>query len=80
MQANNNQSNKAAEDQDLAFDMNEMSTTATDMKPEDTGSEKEKLDQLGKKEFKPLTEAEKQPKLQDPERIKEMNRRTAIDD
>ena len=80
MQANQHPSNKAAEDQDLSFDMNELSTTATDVKPEDTGSEKEKLDQLGKKEFKPLSEEEKQPKLQDAERIREMNRRTAIDD
>jgi hypothetical protein len=80
MLSNENPSNKAAEDQDLSFDMNEMSTTATDVKPEDTGSEREKLDQLGKKEFKPLTEEDLQPKLQDPERIKEMNRRTAIDD
>jgi hypothetical protein len=80
MHANENQSHKVGEDEDLTFDMNETSTTATHERPEDTGSEKEKLDQLGKKEFRPLTEEEKHPKLHDTERIKEMNRRTAIDD
>jgi len=79
-QSNQNPSNKAADDNELAFDMNESSTTASDTKPEDSGSEKDKLEQLGRKEFKPLTEEEKQPKLQDNERIEEMNRRTAIDD
>jgi hypothetical protein len=80
MPENEIQSNQLPEDQDIDFDMNEASTTATGERPADTGSGTEKEDLLGRKDFKPLSEQEKQPKLQDLERIKEMNRRTAIDD
>ena len=76
----NQTENTQPEDDDLSFDMHETSTTATSVKPEDTGSDMEKQELLGKKEFKPLSEEEKQPKIPDLERIKEMNRRTAIDD
>ena len=79
MQVNQTE-NIQPEDDDLSFDMHETSTTATAVKPEDTGSDMEKQELLGKKEFKPLSEEEKQPKIPDLERIKEMNRRTAIDD
>ena len=80
MLENEVQSNQLPEDQDIDFDMHEASTTATGERPTDTGSGTEKEDLLGRKEFKPLSEEEKQPKLSDLERIKEMNRRTAIDD
>ena len=72
--------NRQPEDDDVHFETNETSTTATGVKPEDTGSDMEKQDLLARKEFKPLSEEEKQPKIPDLERIKEMNRRTALDD
>jgi hypothetical protein len=84
MPENQIDSNPVPEDQDIDFDMHEESTTATAVKPEDTGSGNEKEDLQARKEFRPLTDQDKQPKLQDDEtmehRIKEMNRRTAIDD
>lgn len=39
-----------------------------------------KEDTLGNSDFPPLTELEKKPKLEDKERIDEMNRRTSIGD
>jgi len=84
MPENQPDTNQQQQDQDINFDMHEASTTATDVKPEDTGSGNEKEDLHARKEFRPPTDEEKQPKLQDDEtmehRIKEMNRRTAIDD
>ncbi len=39
-----------------------------------------KEDTLGNSDFPPLSEKDKQPKLQDEERIKEMNRKTSLGD
>lgn len=39
-----------------------------------------KEDTLGNSDFPPLTEQDKQPKLQDEERIKELNRKTSLGD
>jgi hypothetical protein len=82
MQENHNTHNDIPEDQDIQFDMHETSTTAISARPEDydAGSGLEKKEQLSRKEFRPLTDQEKQPKMNDYDRIKEMNRRTAIDD
>jgi hypothetical protein len=66
------------QDQDIDFDMNESSTTATPMGHEDEPGDF--VREEAPSDFPPLTDQEKQPKMQDDERIKEMNRRTAIDD
>jgi len=39
-----------------------------------------KEDTLGNSDFPPLSELDKQPKLQDEDRIKEMNRKTSLGD
>ena len=71
-------------DEDVKFEIEKEST----MGSHHTGGESErtqstipaKEDTLGHSDFPPLSEQDKKPKLQDEERIKEMNRRTSIDD
>ena len=82
MQENENTPKKLSEDDDIQFDMHEKSIISGTIppEPENSGSGVNKENEISSSEFRPLTEREKQPKLQDDERIKEMNRRTAIDD
>lgn len=71
---------------DLEFDRTNVSTTDTQaIQDNEMGSEPEpvdhtKQDELAANEVRPLSEVEKQPKLQDPDRIEEMNRKTSIGD
>lgn len=71
---------------DLEFDRTNVSSTDTQVTQDnEMGSEPEpvdhsKQDELAANEVRPLSEVEKQPKLQDPDRIEEMNRKTSIGD
>jgi len=80
MQQNENQTKTLPEDQDIMFDMHETSTTSGEITHDDTISTLDKEEEISRNELRPLTEQEKKPKLQDAERIKEMSRRTDIDD
>lgn len=71
--------------EDLEFDRTNVSTTDTQaVQDNEMGSpepvDHTKQDELADNEVPPLSEVEKQPKLEDPERIEEMNRRTSIGD
>jgi hypothetical protein len=69
-----------ASDQDIDFDMNEKQPEVDSENQDYSGVPEEKEEEISREDLKPLSEQEKQPKLQDEERIREMNRRTAIDD
>ena len=83
---NNNQITGEENNEDLEFDRSNVSTTDTQsVQDNEMGDETEPVDQnkqeeLASNEVPPLSEVEKQPKLQDPERLEEMNRRTSIGD
>ncbi|MBE7170012.1 MAG: hypothetical protein INR73_05440 [Williamsia sp.] len=83
---NRHQTTAGEGNEDLDFDRTNVSTTDTQaIQDNEMGSEPEPVDQnkqeeLAANEVRPLSEGEKQPKLQDPERIEEMNRRTSIGD
>lgn len=78
----------AKQDEDVQFERDKESviiplTESTKDQPKDTQAESPlpaKEDTLGNSDFPPLTELEKQPKLEDEERINEMNRRTSMGD
>lgn len=75
------------QDQDAHFEQeNELTMGAS---PEESEAPKQSMiestlpakeDTLGNSDFPPLTEQDKQPKLQDEERIKELNRKTSLGD
>ena len=78
---NENTPKKLADDEDIEFDMHEKSNISGSISPDKQHSGSvDKEAEISNNEFRPLTDQEKQPKLHDYERIKEMNRRTAIDD
>lgn len=74
-------------DEDAHFEQeNELTMSAL---PEESEAPKQSMiegtlpakeDTLGNSDFPPLTERDKQPKLQDEERIKELNRKTSLGD
>lgn len=78
----------AEQDEDVQFERDKESviiplTESANDQPENTPGESTlpaKEDTLGNSDFPPLTELEKQPKLNDEERVNEMNRRTSIGD
>lgn len=78
----------AHQDEDVQFERDKESaivplTESDNDQPKNTQGESTlpaKEDTLGNSDFPPLTELEKQPKLEDQERINEMNRRTSIGD
>ena len=88
MNSENEQQTPGAEktSEDLEFDRTNVSTTDTHATQDnEMGSEPEpvdhpKQDELATNDVRPLSEVEKQPKLQDPDRIEEMNRKTSIGD
>ena len=82
-----NEQQTAAEESndDLEFDRTNVSTTDTQaVQDNEMGSPESvdhtKQDELAANDVRPLSEVEKQPKLQDPDRIEEMNRKTSIGD
>ena len=72
--------------EDLSFDKNTVSTTYTqpitdnEELPEEAPIDESKQEELSSSDFPPLSDVEKQPKLQDEERMQEMNERTSIGD
>lgn len=76
------------QDEDVQFERDKESaiiplTESDNDQPKDTQHESTlpaKEDTLGNSDFPPLSELEKQPKLEDEDRIKEMNRRTSLGD
>ena len=72
--------------EDLDFDRTNVTTTDSQVLSEDEGDsgtdpvDQSKQEELAANDFSPLSEAEKQPKIQDEDRIEEMNRRTSIGD
>jgi len=76
------------QDEDVQFERDKESaivplTESADDQLENTQGESvlpAKEDTLGNSDFPPLTDLEKQPKLEDEEKINEMNRRTSIGD
>ena len=72
--------------EDLDFDRTNVSTTDTQPITDNealSGNDpvdQSKQEELAANDFSPLTEAEKQPKIQEEDRIEEMNRRTSIGD
>jgi hypothetical protein len=83
-----NQVKNGEHDEDVQFERDKESaiiplTESVNDQPENTPGESTlptKEDTLGNSDFPPLTELEKQPKLDDKERIDEMNRRTSLGD
>ena len=86
MNPENEQQNAAGEgNEDLEFDRTNVSTTDTQAVQDNEAGSTEpvdhtKQDELAANEVRPLSEVEKQPKLEDSDRIEEMNRRTSIGD
>lgn len=78
----------AEQDEDVQFERDKESaiiplTESDNNEPVNTPGETilpAKEDTLGNSDFPPLTDLEKQPKLDDEEKINEMNRRTSIGD
>ena len=72
--------------EDLQFDKNNISTTETqgmtdnEILPDDDPIDQSKQEELATNDVPPLSEVEKQPKIQEEDRIKEMNERTSIGD
>lgn len=87
MTSENNEQKQAAENnEDLDFDRTNTSTTDTQpITDNELGSEEDavdqtKLEELAANEVTPLSEGEKKPKLQDNDRIDELNKKTSIGD
>ncbi len=78
----------AEQDEDVQFERDKESsiiplTESDNNLPDHTQGESvlpSKEDTLGNSDFPPLTDLDKQPKLDDEDRINEMNRRTSIGD
>ena len=76
------------QDEDVQFERDKESaiiplTESDNDQPKNTpgeGTLPTKEDTLGNSDFPPLTDLEKQPKIDDKERIDEMNRRTSLGD
>ena len=70
-------------DEDVKFEIEKESTMGTHTPGGGNQTQSTipgKEDTLGHSDFPPLSELEKQPKLQEEERIKEMNRKTSVGD
>ena len=67
-------------DQDVDFELKEKHPGTGEQPQDYSGVPHEKEEEISREDIRPLSEQEKQPKLQDEERIREMNRRTALGD